>query len=136
MCFFIFAWGNGLDPLPASSLGEVPSIPTPAGPWTSPHMSGLRPPRLPRAAALHCLTADQDRSLGPGLALQPDPTHPTNRIPAPVPERAWALCWGLSQQREVGGWGQTEGECNVLSQKSLQLEARRNSAIILVFLSP
>lgn len=42
-----------------------------------------------------------------------------------------------SQEREVRGWGQTEGECNVLSPKSRQLEARRNSsAIILVFLSP
>lgn len=42
-----------------------------------------------------------------------------------------------SQERQVSGWGQTEGEVNVPSQKTLQLEARRNSsAIILVFLSP
>lgn len=144
----MFARGNGLDPLQASSPGEVPptyrEAPgragiTPAGPWTGPQVSGVRPPRLPPAAAVHGLLQTRDRLLGPGLTFRaPLPVLPNLPGAPSLGGPGRCVRYGTHQSGKTGQrLGADRGEGNVPSQKTLQLEARRNSsAIILVFLSP
>lgn len=92
------------------------------------------------AAALHCLTADRRQATRAGSSFSNQPlfiTLITHRHRSQGGPGTVLGTPDISQEREVGGRGQTEGELNVLSLKSLPSEAGRNSsAIILVFLSP
>lgn len=137
ICFCMGGW-TLLSARFLSRQSPTHPYPHPLGLWTSHQLADLRPPRLPPATALHCLTADWRQAPGAGLAFPTSPPFITlishHLTSAWGPGRAWHC--GRESKHQSGkrsqGWEQTEGLLNVLSLKSLHSEAGRNSPAIIL----
>ena len=131
--------GSGLYSPPASSgQGPIPLPPPRPRAQDQPLEASQAPPHQPLLGTASQQISRPETSPRAGSSFSNQPlfiTRITHRLQSQGGPGTALGPPGIRQERE--GWGQTEKELNVLSLKSLQSEAGRNSsAIILVFLSP